>query len=139
MGFAHRDNGRLAVTAECEGIEILGQTVIASDTPLYAALEIIAYGCLWLIARRDRPSRPSALLDADQVDLRVLAPAAYYSSYDLVDLASQLDVGLRALGKREGVELSFAFKRLDDRISASTIPDDQALLRLLDHSMRERV
>lgn len=32
MGFAHRDNGRLAVTAECEGIEILaGQTVIASD------------------------------------------------------------------------------------------------------------
>ena len=46
---------------------------IASGTPLYAAIEIIGYGCLWLIARYDKPSRASALLDADHIDLRVLA------------------------------------------------------------------
>lgn len=109
---------------------------IASDTPLYAAIEIIAYGCLWVIARGDKPLRPSALLEADQIDLRVLAPATYYSSYELADLATQLNMGLRAMGEREGVELSFAFKRLDDRVSADAIPDDRALLRLLDHSMR---
>jgi hypothetical protein len=47
---------------------------IASDTPLYAAIEIICHGCLWLIARGDKPSRASALLDANHIDLRVLAP-----------------------------------------------------------------
>jgi hypothetical protein len=42
---------------------------IASDTPLYAAVEIITYCCLWLIARDDRPSRPSPLLDAKEIQL----------------------------------------------------------------------
>ncbi len=108
---------------------------IASDTPLFAAIEIIAYGCLWLIARADKPTRPSALLDADHVDLSVLAPSAYYSPYALADIASQLDHGVRALGKRENVELSFAFKRLDDRIKHDSIPEDETLLHCLRNSV----
>lgn len=109
---------------------------IASDTPLFAAIEIIAYGCLWLIARSDKPTRPSALLDADQVDLCVLAPSDYYAPYELADLATALDVGVRALGEREGVELSFAFKHLDDRISPDIVLDDETLLHCLDQSVK---
>jgi hypothetical protein len=34
---------------------------IASDTPLYAAVEIIGYGCIWLLARAHPPSLKSAI------------------------------------------------------------------------------
>jgi len=108
---------------------------IRSDTPLFAAIEIIVYGCLWLIARNDKPTRPSALLDADNIDLCVLAPAAYYARYSLGDLTTALDAGVRALGKRGGVKLSFTFKCLDDRITAHEIPDDQMLLDCLGSSI----
>lgn len=85
---------------------------------------------------RDKPSRTSELLEADHVDLRVLAPAAYYSHFPVDDLERALDIGVRALGKREGVEMSFAFKRLDDRIRINAIPDDdRALIKWLERSL----
>ena len=105
---------------------------IASDTPLHAAVEILSYACLWLIARNDRPARPSVLLDADHMDLRVLAPAAYYGRFPLRDIESALDAGARALGERHGVTLTFAFDLLDDQIRPADIPDDATLLALLD-------
>ena len=104
---------------------------IASDTPLHAAVEIIAHGCLWLIARGDRPSRPSVLLDADRIDLRVLAPAAYYGRTALHDIETALDAGTHALGQRHDVTLTFAFDLLDDRIRPAALPDDNTLLACL--------
>ena len=106
---------------------------IASDTPLYAAVEIIAHACLWLIARTDRPSRPSPLLDADHMDLRVLAPSAYHAPFALTPAEAALDAGIRALGQRHGATLTFAFDRLHERIHPDAIPDDETLLALLDH------
>ena len=105
---------------------------IASDTALYAAIEIIGYGCLWLIARNDKPSRVSALLDADQIDLRVLAPPAYYTGFALKGVEAALDEGVRRLGQRNGAVLSFAFDLLDERIRPDAIPDDETLLTYLD-------
>ncbi len=105
---------------------------VASDTPLYAAAEIIGYACLWLIARDDRPARESALLDADRLDLRVLAPVDYYARYRLTLLENAFDAGVRALGERHKVALSFAFELLDKRIRADAMPDDQFLLDLLE-------
>ncbi len=105
---------------------------IESDTPLYAAVEIIAHACLWLIARDDRPARPSVLLDADHMDLRVLAPPAYYGRFALEHVEAALDAGARALGRRHGATLTFAFDRLHERIRPDDIPDDATLLALLD-------
>lgn len=105
---------------------------IASDTPLHAAVEILSHACLWLIARGDRPARPSVLLDADHVDLRVLAPAAYYGRFPLHDIETALDTGARALGERHGVTLTFAFDVLDERVRFTPPPDDATLLALLD-------
>ena len=106
---------------------------IASDTPLYAAIEIILYGCIWLIARSDKPSRESALLDGDHIDLRVLAPTSYYAPYVLRNIEATLEKGVRALGQRHGITLTFAFQLLDKQIQPGTFPDDQQLLALLDH------
>jgi hypothetical protein len=107
---------------------------IASDTPLYAAIEIICYGCIWLIARDDKPSRESALLDADHIDLRVLAPPAYYGPFALKQIEAALDVGVRVLGQRNGAVLTFAFELLDERIRPEALPDQTTLLACLDRA-----
>jgi hypothetical protein len=103
---------------------------IASDTPLYAAVEIIGYGCIWLLARANPPSLTSAILEADHVDLRVLAPMDYYTRYDQ---------GCRALGQAQGVTMTFAFDALDERLVGSLTFDDDALLALLDNRNSWRV
>lgn len=105
---------------------------IASDTPLYAAIEIIGYGCAWLLARDQRADEPNALLDADQLDLVVLAPSAYYAPYALAALEAVLDEELCDLGKANGVELGFRFERLPDELMQTNLPADNTLLALLD-------
>ena len=104
---------------------------VASDTPLYAAIEIIGYACIWLLARGDRPSRPSALLDADRIDLRVLAPAAFYDRYELEAIELSLGQSVGALGRSHGVTLTFGFDVLDDRLLEGPVPEDNALLSSL--------
>ena len=105
---------------------------IASDTPLYAAIEIIAYTCIWLQARAEggRPATP--LLDADHIDVIVLAPEAYYRPFALEALQRQLDDELRALGDQHGVALSFAFQTLPAQLSEAVLPNGAALLACLD-------
>lgn len=106
---------------------------IASDTPLYAAVEIIGYGCIWLLARAYPLSRRSAILEADHVDLTVLAPVDYYRRYDLTELEAALDRGCRALGRAHGVSMTFAFHALDERLVGSSTSDDDELLAALDN------
>jgi len=106
---------------------------IASDTPLYAAVEIIGYGCLWLLARSNPPSQGSAILDADHIDLSVLAPLAYYARYDLTELEAALDLRCVALGQANGVKMNFAFRALDERLAGSLTCDDDTLLAALDN------
>jgi hypothetical protein len=108
---------------------------IASDTPLYAAVEIIGYGCLWLIARSDPPARPSELLLANRIDLRVLAPRDYYSRFALTELETALNDGVSALGMGHDVALSFAFEQLDSRIRPGTMPSDEELISLIENTV----
>ncbi|MBT5266113.1 MAG: hypothetical protein HOL85_14850 [Rhodospirillaceae bacterium] len=109
---------------------------IASDNPLFAAIEILEYGLVWLLSRQHRASlgyvgRPP--IEATEVRLSVLAPSAYYRELDLSWLADGLDVGLRELGKREGgVNLAFAFEAFPPRFSWPAEYSDAALCGLLD-------
>jgi hypothetical protein len=107
---------------------------IASDTPLYAAIEILGYGCLWLLARADRPTRSTELLEASAIDLRVLAPAKFYEGFALSQLAEALDQGVRSLGETLQVRMSFGFHVLDSSIVHTSMPSDQALLAALENS-----
>ncbi len=105
---------------------------IASDTPLYAAVEIIGYGSVWLLARATPPTLRSAIVEADHVDLRVLAPHRYYARYELTELEGALDAGCRAIGRERGVTMTFAFEALDERLVGALTIDDDELLAALD-------
>ena len=104
---------------------------IASDTPLYAAVELLGYASLLLLARRNPPKNQPELLDAERVDLRVLAPAAFYAPFDLVALERSIDRGVRSLGDEEGVILSFRFDVLPDSLSGSPLPEGTEILSLM--------
>jgi hypothetical protein len=88
-----------------------------SDTPFYAALEILASGLIFLYSRRHRSElgyREAAnpLLWAETVHLRVLAPMAYYEPWPLGWLAPLLTEGLCALIDPEydaGLAMDFGF------------------------------
>lgn len=112
---------------------------IASDTPLYAAVEIVGYGCIWLLARAHPPTLTTAILEADHIDLRVLAPSAYYARYDLAELEAALDHRCRALGHARGVTMSFAFLTLDERLAGPLPADDDIFLGALANSVAGKV
>ena len=85
---------------------------INSDTPVFAAIEILTYCILWLLSRRDRlslgyPAGP--ILDARELRLSVLAPRDYYSRYSVEPLARAINDDLRELGRRQGVIMAFCF------------------------------
>lgn len=68
---------------QCEFIELK----VNSDTPLYAAIEILTYGCLYLFSRQhllalkyDAPKQHE-LLRMSRIHLGVLAPHSYYAPY----------------------------------------------------------
>ena len=85
---------------------------INSDTPVYAAVEILIYGLLWLLSRRERKHLGYAegpILAARELMLSVLAPRSYYSRYSVEPLASAFNEGLVVLGKHHGVTMGFRF------------------------------
>jgi hypothetical protein len=69
-----------------------------SDTPAFAAFEILQYGIAYLLCR-DKQNifgyESKELMQSEYVSLQVLAPVEFYSPYDL---------GFLAVGIREGLE-----------------------------------
>ncbi len=104
---------------------------VASDTPLYAAFEIIGYTCIWLLSRLEAPAPNNPLLTAKAIDAVVLAPTAYYAPYRLETLRLQLDDDLQRLGREHGVAISFRFEAFPDHLASPPWTDEQ-LAHLLD-------
>lgn len=105
---------------------------IASDTPLYAAIEIIGYGCVWLLSRLAPDRSDSELLKAERVDLVVLAPASYYDRFRLDVLAAALHDQVIALGGSLGVQLSFRFEVLPEALAEQPLPPADKITAALD-------
>jgi hypothetical protein len=111
---------------------------VNSDTPVHAAVEILVYGLLWLLSRRDRqalgyPAGP--ILDAPRLALSVLAPRSYYNRYSVEPLASALNDGLVELGEQHGVTMGFGFTAFPASFSwprDSGKPNDRDLIALLE-------
>lgn len=93
------------------------------NTPLFAALEIIQYGLLYLFCRHHQEALgfdPSnLLLQAAQVHLKVLAPAQYYTCirptgrYQLQWLEDSLNEGLAQIiegGTQASLNMDFQFE-----------------------------
>ncbi|WP_221234826.1 hypothetical protein [Sphingomonas aerophila] len=87
---------------------------VATDTPLYAAVELLGYASLWLLAREAPPAHAPSLLTADRIDLRVLAPATFYAPFRLAGLERSVDTGTRSLGHANGLAITFAFDVLPE-------------------------
>ncbi len=90
---------------------------VASDTPLFAAIEILMYGLLFVWSKNNQKElgydlKTQPVLVADNVTLSVLAPSKYYEGFDLTALASALNNGLVEFGQRNSVALSFEFSQL---------------------------
>lgn len=77
---------------------------VESDNPLYAAMEILKSGVLYIFARSSFSSTAqgsSPILNAKTVHLRVLAPSNYYRGYRFDWLETALTIGLQnAITKR---------------------------------------
>lgn len=90
-------------SGQCEFIELK----VNSDTPFYAAMEILTYGCLYLFSCQHRDElgydNSKELLNLSSIHLRVLAPRLYYAPdrhqpgrlYNLKWLEELVNDGLR--------------------------------------------
>ena len=109
MGKASIDLVRKTGPAAYEFVELKCKT----NNPLYAAIEILLYGLLYIHARdyqsvmkyelKERP-----LLTADEIGLRVLAPKAYYRNYELGWFESELSHGLAKFARKR-FKMDFKF------------------------------
>ena len=112
---------------------------VNSNTPVYAAVEVLVYGLLWLLSRRDRKHLGYAegpILAARELMLSVLAPRSYYSRYSVEPLARAVNEGLVVLGKHHGVTMGFCFNAFPASwppVSGEHLkPSDEQLIALLD-------
>lgn len=110
---------------------------IASDTPLYAAVEILGYAVAWMLARNDPGRSPNTLLDANTIDLCVLAPKAFYRGYELTEMERVLDREIHDFGLLHDVSMSFAFVILDERLVGPN-PPETVVRAFLDAPMASR-
>lgn len=113
----HKEEGgrRIDLAREVEpGWFELIELKIQSDTPFYAAIEILGYGLLYVPFRRHRHalgygSQAFPLLDAHRISLRVLAPREFYAPYDLRDTERLVGNGLSSLVDQLGLDHNIDF------------------------------
>ncbi|MBN8279018.1 MAG: hypothetical protein J0M16_00220 [Gammaproteobacteria bacterium] len=89
----------------------------ANYTPLYAAMEIVKYGVLYIFCREDARTqdwiyRERELLQAEKIHLRVLAPANYYEGYDLAWLEASINRGVVKFLAQYKFTMDFKFEAL---------------------------
>jgi hypothetical protein len=90
---------------------------VDSDNPLFAAIEILMYGLLFVWSRNNRnrlgydvSNQP--VLAAKTVTLAVLAPGHFYRDFNLTNLISAIDNGLAEFGRQNELALGFEFREL---------------------------
>jgi hypothetical protein len=107
--------------------ELIELKAADGDTPLSAAFQILRYGLAYAFFRKNleavqhengQPQSP--LLDATEIRLRVLAPAAYYKRFDqkqlwLRELEARLDEGVQEFSCRflSGVDMKLTGFQFD--------------------------
>lgn len=98
---------------------------VESDNPLFAAIEILMYGLIFVWSRDKQEElgyqvQVQPVLAASSVTLSVLAPISYYRDYDLTTLSSTLNSGLVEFGERKAVSLGFEFCQLGADYAANS-------------------
>ena len=117
---------------------------VNSNTPLFAAMEILGYGLIYLFSRLYRNPSDKIMLDAKSIHLKVLAPYKYYyyitktpvrhdEKYQLAWLEDLINDGLGTFLDGFGVSMDFRFETFPSDFSCrrtDIFPDiDKAKLR----------
>lgn len=102
---------------------------VASDTPLFAAIEILMYGLLFVWSRSNQEAlgydlERQSVLAASNVTLEVLAPPSYFQGFDLSSLVTGLNDGLAEFGERNGLSLGFKFCQFGKDLGPGLSLDD---------------
>ena len=100
---------------------------VDSDNPLFAAIEILIYGLLFVWSRANQDSlgydvENQPVLSASDITLSVLAPERYFDGMDLSAFDTVLNRGLAQFGEQHGLVLAFEFCQLgaDSELMADT-------------------
>ena len=112
---------------------------VTSNTPLYAAMEILQYGVLYIFARMNQQMYSAAadktLLKAATIRLKVLAPCGYYEGCKLDWLENGINEGLNCFIKANhcGFSMNFKFEAFPSYFSVSpSFPDRKAIKEALE-------
>jgi len=111
---------------------------VKSNNPLYAAMEILQYGILYIFSRRNRQIRDAdkdkRLLEARTIDLKVLAPHDYYKGSKLDWLEDGINDGLKRFVKENkcGFLMNFKFESFAPNFSLSPFPDGDVIKKALE-------
>jgi hypothetical protein len=85
-----------------------------AGTPLFAAMEILKYGVLYIFSRENAAALGyevgAGLLGAKQISLKVLAASSYYDNYDLRWLEIAVNRGLHAFLSQHAYGFTMDFK-----------------------------
>lgn len=98
---------------------------VNSDNPLFAAIEILRHGLLFVWSKNNQGElgydlQIQPVLASSSITLTVLAPISYYRDYDLTTLSSALNTGLVEFSERQAVTLAFEFCQLGTDYAANS-------------------
>jgi hypothetical protein len=89
-----------------------------AGSPLFAAMEILQYGVLYIFSRENADTLGydvgKGLLGASEIHLKVLAPSEYYKDYELSWLDKSINRGLEGFLRQpeRGFKMDFKFEAL---------------------------
>jgi hypothetical protein len=110
---------------------------VDSDQPLYAAIECLGYGLVYVFSRIHAKDlgydEKLELMRAQIIHLRTLAPPEFYRDFDLRWLETALTDGLASLLRKRGVDLrmDFRFDKFPLGFDLSRKPTEAEAIHLL--------
>ena len=101
---------------------------VESNTPLFAAIEILLYGLLFVWSRNNQAelgydTEIQPVLRASKIELCSLAPRKFYQEFYLRNLSEALNQGLSTFQHRGDLEISFNFVQLGSTINSKSEPE----------------
>jgi len=118
-GYSDKRRAVDLVFSHGEGHYDLVELKIKSDTPLYAAMEILGYGLIYLASRTDRAGNLNYKVDdlpvmnENRISLCVLAPANYYDG-NLLWLQDAINSGLKRFARTD-FSIDFCFQKFGNQ------------------------
>jgi len=118
-----------------DGSYELVELKVKSDTPLYAAMEILQYGVLYIFSRAKREvfrytKEQNPLLWATAVHLKVLAPCEYYKGCKLDWFEDEINSGLKRYIAEPtfDFQMDFKFEAFPPSFSLKPFPQPDAII-----------